>query len=44
MDPQRSQIKAAISASVFKGSYIGGFRNPESIKKSQLLVDSLRGG
>lgn len=44
MNPNNNQLKANINASVFKASYIGGFKNPESIKKSQIQKNSILQG
>lgn len=44
MDPKSNdinEIKNSIKASVFKRSYIGGFHNPESLKKSSLQKDHI---
>lgn len=37
----KNQLKAQIQASVFKGSYIGGMKNIQAIKKSKLFNENL---
>lgn len=40
MNPNNN-LKSSIRAAAFKNSYIGGFHNPESVKKSKLQLSEI---